>query len=64
MKNSVRLLRQQRGWTQQQLGERLGISRQAIIAIENERFDPSLPLAIRLARLFKRPIEQIFLLNE
>jgi putative transcriptional regulator len=64
MKNSVRLLRQQRGWTQQELGERLGISRQAIIAIENERFDPSLPLAIRLARLFKRPIEQIFLLNE
>ena len=64
MKNSVRSLRQQRGWTQQEWGERLGISRQAIIAIENERFDPSLPLAIRLARLFKQPIEQIFLLKE
>jgi putative transcriptional regulator len=64
MKNSVRHLRQQRGWTQQELGERLGISRQAVIAIENERFDPSLPLAMRLARLFKQPIEKIFLLNE
>ena len=64
MKNSVRFLRQQRGWTQQDLGTRLGISRQAIIAIENERFDPSLPLAMRLGRLFKQPIEKIFLLDE
>ena len=60
MKNVVRTLRQQKGWTQQQLGERLGVSRQAVIAIENGRFDPSLPVALRLALLFERPVEQIF----
>jgi len=60
MKNIVRTLRQQKGWTQQQLGERLGVSRQAVIAIENGRFDPSLPVALRLALLFERPVEQIF----
>jgi putative transcriptional regulator len=64
MTNTVRLLRQQRGWTQQELGARLGISRQAIIAIENERFDPSLPIAIKLARLFKQPLEKIFILEK
>jgi putative transcriptional regulator len=63
MKNSIRFLRQQRGWTQQELGARVGASRQAIIAIENQHFDPSLPLAIKLARLFERPIEEIFLLE-
>jgi putative transcriptional regulator len=63
VKNLVRSLRQQRGWTQQQLGSRLGISRQAIIAIENERFDPSLPLALKLARIFERPVEAIFQLD-
>jgi putative transcriptional regulator len=64
MTNTVRLLRQQRGWTQKELGARLGISRQAIIAIENERFDPSLPIAIKLARLFKQPLEKIFILEK
>jgi putative transcriptional regulator len=64
MTNTVRLLRQQCGWTQQELGARLGISRQAIIAIENERFDPSLPIAIKLARLFKQPLEKIFILEK
>ncbi len=64
MKNAVRQLRQQRGWTQQELGKQLGISRQAIIAIENEHFDPSLPLAIRIARLFGQPVEDIFTLGK
>jgi putative transcriptional regulator len=64
MKNLVRTFRQQRGWTQQELGSRLGTSRQAIIAIENERFDPSLPLAIKLARLFGKPVEKMFILEE
>ena len=61
MKNRVRDLRLERNWTQRELAERLGTSRQAIIAIENERFDPSLPLALRLARLFKKRVEDVFL---
>ena len=64
MRNKVRELRQVRGWTQQELGARVGTSRQAIIAIENGRFDPSLPLALRLSRLLEMPIEQIFFLDE
>ena len=64
MKNLLRLLRKERGWTQHELGKRLGISRQAVIAIENERFDPSLPLAMRLGRLFERRVEDIFLLGD
>ena len=64
MKNRVRDLRLERNWTQKELGERLGMSRQAIIAIENERFDPSLRLAIRLSRLFKKRVEDVFQLDE
>jgi putative transcriptional regulator len=64
VKNTVRALRQERGWTQQELGQRLGVSRQAVIAIENGRFDPSLPLALRLARIFAQPVEHIFLPEE
>ena len=64
MKNAVRVLRQQQGWTQQELGKRLGTSRQAIIAIENEHFDPSLQLAIKISRLFDRRVEEIFDLGE
>ena len=64
MKNAVRELRQLHRWTQQELGERVGASRQAIIAIENGRFDPSLPLAIKLSRVLKKPIEEIFFLDE
>jgi putative transcriptional regulator len=52
------------GWTQQELGTRVGTSRQAIIAIENGKFDPSLPLAIRLSRVLERPIEEMFFLDE
>ncbi|HTD36801.1 MAG TPA: helix-turn-helix transcriptional regulator [Candidatus Limnocylindrales bacterium] len=64
MRNRVRELRLERDWTQKELGARLGMSRQAIIAIENGRFDPSLPLAIRLSRLFKKRVEDVFQLDE
>jgi putative transcriptional regulator len=61
MKNRVRELRTERGWSQTELGERLGVSRQTVNAIENERYDPSLPLAFVIARAFALPIEQIFI---
>jgi len=60
MKNRLRELRAQRNWSQVELGVRVGVSRQAIIAIETGRFDPSLPLAFKLARLFELTIEDIF----
>jgi putative transcriptional regulator len=60
MKNQVRELRMRRNWSQQELAERLGVSRQTINAIEAERYDPSLPLAIKIARLFGKPVETIF----
>jgi putative transcriptional regulator len=60
MKNQVRELRTLKEWSQQELAERLGVSRQTINAIETEKYDPSLPLAFKLARLFKQPIEKIF----
>jgi putative transcriptional regulator len=60
MKNRMRQLRAQRGWSQTELGERLKVSRQTVNAIENERYDPSLPLAFEIARVFEMPIEAIF----
>ena len=60
MKNQLRELRLARDWSQAELGARVGVSRQAIIAIETGRFDPSLPLAFKLAALFKVSIEDIF----
>lgn len=60
MENRLKALRGERGWSQQELGERLEVSRQSVIAIENGRYDPSLPLAFRIAELFGLPIEQIF----
>jgi putative transcriptional regulator len=60
MKNCLRDLRAQRGWSQADLAERLGVSRQSVNAIETGRFDPSLPLAFKLAKLFGRRVEQIF----
>jgi putative transcriptional regulator len=60
MKNAVRELRADRGLTQQQLGEAMGVSRQTINAIETERYTPSLPLAIALARFFATPVEEMF----
>jgi len=60
MKNRVRELRTARGWSQTDLGERLDVSRQTVNAIENERYDPSLPLAFAIARVFGLRIEEIF----
>ncbi len=60
MKNRLKVLRAERDWTQAQLAEALDVSRQTINAIETGKFDPSLPLAFRAARLFKLPIEEIF----
>jgi putative transcriptional regulator len=60
MRNRVRELRTEHGWSQTELGERLGVSRQTINAIENERYDPSLPLAFLIAKAFGLPIEQLF----
>ncbi len=60
MKNLVRDLRAERGWSQAHLAELLDVSRQTVIAIENGRSDPSLPLAFAIATLFQQPIEAIF----
>ena len=60
MTNRLRLLRAERGWSQAELAARLGVSRQTVNAIETGRYDPSLPLAFTLARLFGATIEQIF----
>ena len=61
MKNRLRVLRAERNWSQADLAERLEVSRQSVNAIETGKFDPSLPLAFRLARLFEMTIEQIFI---
>jgi putative transcriptional regulator len=60
MNNRLRVLRAERGWSQAELGGRLGVSRQAVNAIETGKHDPSLPLAFRLSRLFEMRIEEIF----
>ena len=60
MRNEVRTLRGDRSLSQQQLGEAMGVSRQTINSIEKERYTPSLPLAIALARYFDRTVEEIF----
>jgi putative transcriptional regulator len=61
MKNRLKVLRAERNWSQADLAERLEVSRQSVNAIETGKFDPSLPLAFRLARLFGMRIEEIFL---
>ncbi len=60
MKNRLKVLRAERDWTQAQLAERLEVSRQTVNAIEKGKFDPSLPLAFKAAKLFDMPIEEIF----
>jgi putative transcriptional regulator len=60
MKNSLRVLRAKRAWFQADLASRLDVSRQTINALETGKYDPSLPLAFRIARLFERRIEDIF----
>ena len=60
MKNRLKVLRAERNWSQADLAERLEVSRQSVNAIETGKFDPSLPLAFKLARLFETTIEAIF----
>jgi putative transcriptional regulator len=60
MRNHLRQLRTDRGWSQGDLADQLEVSRQTINAIETERYDPSLPLAFAIAKLFGKPIEKIF----
>ena len=64
MKNRLRVLRAERQWSQADLAQKLEVSRQSVNAIETGKFDPSLPLAFRLARLFETTIESIFLEDE
>ena len=60
VRNRLKVLRAERDWSQAELGGRLGVSRQAVNAIETGKYDPSLPLAFKLGRLFNLPIEEIF----
>jgi putative transcriptional regulator len=60
VKNRLKALRAERGWNQAELAERLDVSRQSVNAIETGKYDPSLPLAFKIARLFGLPIEAIF----
>ena len=60
MKNRLKVLRAERNWSQADLAQRLDVSRQSVNAIETGKYDPSLPLAFRIARLFGLPIEAIF----
>ncbi len=61
MENRVKVFREGRSWSQGELGRRLGVSRQTINAVETDKYDPSLPLALRMAKLFAVPVDQIFL---
>ena len=60
MKNRLKVLRAERDWSQAELAERLDVARQSVNAIETGKYDPSLPLAFKIARLFGQPIEDIF----
>ncbi|WFP17047.1 helix-turn-helix transcriptional regulator [Citricoccus muralis] len=64
MRNDIREFRARTGWSQQALADRLGVSRQTVISLEKGRFDPSLPLAFRLAETFDCRIEDLFFPNE
>ena len=64
MKNRLRVLRAERNWSQMELGLRVGVSRQAINAIETGKYDPSLPLAMKIARLFGKTVEDVFALED
>lgn len=61
MNNRLKVLRAERDWSQAHLAELLGVSRQTVNALETGRYDPSLPLAFKIARVFEQPIESIFL---
>jgi putative transcriptional regulator len=64
VKNNLRVLRVERGWTQEGAARQLGVSRQTIVALEAGKYDPSLPLAFRIAHLHNRRIEDIFVYEE
>ena len=64
MKNRLRVLRAERDWSQEDLANELGVSRQTINAIETEKYDPSLPLALKIGRLFDQCVEKIFSLED
>lgn len=64
MKNRLKVLRAERNWSQLELGMRVGVSRQAINAVETGKFDPSLPLAMKLARVFDTTVEMVFELDQ
>lgn len=64
MRNKLKVLRAESSYTQEDLGDIIGVSRQTINAIEKEKFDPSLPTAFRISKLFKLPIEEIFYFEE
>jgi len=61
MKNRMRVLRAEMDWTQAQLAAKIGVSRQAVIAVENGKYEPALPLAFRIARAFGKNVEEVFL---
>lgn len=64
MKNRIKVCRAERDWTQQDLAERIDVSRQTINAIEKGKYDPSLPVAFRIARIFDKQIEEVFFPDE
>jgi putative transcriptional regulator len=64
MKNRLRVLRAEQNWSQAELGMRVGVSRQAINAIETGKYDPGLPLAMKIARVFTRKVEEVFELED
>ena len=64
MHNHIKILRAEKGWSQAKLAELLGVSRQSVNAVETGKFDPSLPLAFAIARLFEKQIEEIFIDTE
>ena len=61
MKNRMRVLRAEKDWTQAQLAALIGVSRQAIVAVENGKYEPALPLAFRIARAFEKNVEEVFI---
>jgi len=63
MKNQLRVARAEQRWSQAELAEKLGVSRQTVNSIETEKYDPSLPLAFKISEVFGRPIEQLFTPN-